>query len=208
LGGRRKDEGAYYTGRHPASFRHRAGSAAGGRMNWRRIRLPEGLEELKKEEAGNPLLLSGTVHTARDQAHVRLVKALEDGGEPPFELRGSVIFYAGPAPAPPGRPAGSLGPTTSSRMDPFTPALLERGVAAIIGKGPRSDEVKRSFAVHGAVYLVAVGGAAALLGTRVRSMELVAYPDLGAEAVYRLLLEDFPVVVAYDARGGDVFYRE
>lgn len=174
-------------------------------MNECRIILPEGLERLKAAEAGDRLLLTGTVYTARDQAHLRMVRTLETGGELPFELKDSVIYYAGPAPAPPGRPAGSLGPTTASRMDPFTPALLERGVAAVIGKGPRSERVKSSFAAHQAVYLVAVGGAAAFLGTRVRGMELVAYPELGAEAVYRLLLQDFPVVVAYDARGNDLF---
>lgn len=174
-------------------------------MSETRIFLPRELDELKQIAAGTPLLISGTVYTARDQAHLRMVRALEAGQEPPFDLKGSVIYYAGPTPAPLGRPAGSLGPTTSSRMDPFTPALLERGVAAVIGKGPRSEEVRRSFAYHGAVYLVAVGGAAALLGSRVSEMELVAYPDLGAEAVYRLFLQDFPVVVAYDSRGEDIF---
>ncbi len=170
-----------------------------------RIDLPRGLEELRSLEAGTPLLITGTVFTARDQAHLRMVRALEEGGGLPFELRDCVIYYAGPTPAPPGKPAGSLGPTTSSRMDPFTPALLKRGVAAVIGKGPRSLEVRRSFLQCGAVYLVAVGGAAALLGSRVRSMEMVAYPDLGAEAVYRLFIEDFPVVMAYDLRGGDIY---
>lgn len=169
------------------------------------VKVPEQLAELKKARAGTVVLLSGEVYTARDQAHLRMAEALREGGEPPFDLRGGILYYAGPAPAPPGRAAGALGPTTSSRMDRFTPPLLARGLAAAIGKGPRSEEVRRSFLQHGAVYLVAVGGAAALLGSRVTEMEVVAYPELGAEAVYRLRLESFPAVVAYDAFGGDLF---
>ena len=174
-------------------------------MDETRIRLPEDLEILKVQTAGKAILLSGTVYTARDQAHLRLKRALAAGKAVPVPLRGQVIFYAGPAPAPPGRPAGSLGPTTSSRMDAFTPELLKQGLAAAIGKGPRSPEVRDAFRESGALYLVAVGGAAALLGSKVREMEAVAYEDLGAEAIYRLSLEDFPLVVAYDAFGGDIY---
>jgi fumarate hydratase subunit beta len=170
-----------------------------------RIRIPEELERLKRLTAGTRLLLSGTVFTARDQAHMRLTRALAAGQPAPVPIRDQVIYYAGPTPAPPGRPAGSLGPTTASRMDGFTPALLQEGMAAAIGKGPRSPEVRDAFRTHGALYLVAVGGAGALLGTSIREMEQVAYADLGAEAVYRLVLEDLPLVVAYDALGGDIY---
>ncbi len=170
-----------------------------------RIRVPEDLASLKGLTAGTRLLLSGTVFTARDQAHLRLTRALAAGQPLPIPVKGQVIYYAGPAPAPPGRAAGSLGPTTASRMDGFTPALLREGLAAAIGKGPRSPEVRDAFRAHGALYLVAVGGAGALLGSSVREMEQVAYSDLGAEAVYRLSLEDLPLVVAYDALGGDIF---
>jgi fumarate hydratase subunit beta len=170
-----------------------------------KIRVPDELQKLRGLTAGTTLLLSGTVYTARDQAHSRLTKALAAGMALPIPLEDQIIYYAGPTPAPPGRPAGSLGPTTASRMDSFTPALLAQGLAAAIGKGPRSPEVRDAFRTHGALYLAAVGGAAALLGACVREMEQVAYADLGAEAVYRLLLEDFPLVIAYDVFGGDIY---
>ncbi len=177
-------------------------------MRWMdeiKIFMPEDLEKLRGLTAGTAILLSGTVYTARDQAHLRLTRALAAGVAVPIPLKGQVIFYAGPAPAPPGRPSGSLGPTTSSRMDVFTPELLKQGLAAAIGKGPRSPEVRDAFRSHDALYLVAVGGAAALLGSKVREVEMVAYEDLGAEAIYRLVLEDFPLVIAYDVFGGDVY---
>lgn len=170
-----------------------------------RVTIPEELARLRGLTAGTRLFLSGTVYTARDQAHMRLTRALAAGKALPVPVKDQVIYYAGPAPAPPGRPAGSLGPTTASRMDGFTPALLDEGMAAAIGKGPRSPEARDAFRAHGAVYLVAVGGAGALLGTCVKEMEQVAYADLGAEAVYRLLLEDLPLVVAYDTFGGDIY---
>jgi fumarate hydratase subunit beta len=170
-----------------------------------RIRIPEDLAALKGLTAGTRLLLSGTVFTARDQAHMRLTRALAASQPVPIPLEGQVIYYAGPAPAPPGRAAGSLGPTTASRMDGFTLALLKEGLAAAIGKGPRSPEIRDAFRAHGALYLVAVGGAGALLGACIKEMEQVAYSDLGAEAVYRLVLEDLPLVVAYDALGGDIY---
>ncbi len=162
-------------------------------------------EKLTKVRAGDRILLSGVIYTARDAAHRRMAHALEQGGELPFPAEGAAIFYAGPTPASPGRPAGSIGPTTATRMDPFTLPLLERGMRAAIGKGPRSREVKEAFARHSAIYMVAVGGAAALLGSRVRASELVAYPDLGAEAIYRLEVIEMPLFVAYDLCGGDIF---
>ncbi len=155
--------------------------------------------------AGDKVSITGTIYVARDAAHKRMVAALDAGESLPFDPQGQIIYYMGPSPAKPGEPIGSAGPTTSGRMDRFTPALLERGMVAAIGKGPRSGEVRRAFLEHGAVYLVAVGGAAALLGGCVREMEVVAYPELGAEAVHRLLLEDLPAVVAYDLEGGNLF---
>ena len=151
------------------------------------------------------MLLSGTVYTARDAAHRRLLELLERGGEPPFPLEGAAIYYCGPAPAPPGRAIGAAGPTTSYRMDAFAPALIARGLRVMIGKGPRSAPVLEAMRAHGAVYLAATGGAGALLASCVESCELVAWPDLGAEAVRRLTLRDMPLTVAADAAGGDLY---
>jgi fumarate hydratase subunit beta len=134
-----------------------------------------------------------------------MVQMLESGAELPFRLKGALIFYAGASPAPPGRIIGSIGPTTSARMDPFTPALLKAGLGGMIGKGPRSPSVNRAIARHRAVYFGAVGGLGALLSLKVRRAELVAFADLGPEAVYRLELEGFPVRVLTDSRGEDYF---
>jgi fumarate hydratase subunit beta len=171
----------------------------------RSLRLP--LDEKTRDElkAGDRLLLSGRLITARDQAHRMLVDALESGDPIPVVLRDMTIYYAGPSPAPEGKPAGSIGPTTASRMDSYTPRLAAEGVAAFIGKGPRSPEVRRALRENGSLYLVAVGGAGALLGSRVRAVEMVAYGELGPEAIYELEVEDLPVIVGYDLRGGDVF---
>ncbi len=163
------------------------------------------LEKLAGLKAGDRILLNGVIYTARDAAHRRMAQALERGGELPFPLKGAVIFYAGPTPASEGRPAGSIGPTTAARMDPFTMPLLERGLKGAIGKGPRAPEVKEAFARFGAIYMVAVGGVAALLGSRVRASEPVAYPELGPEAISRLLVVEMPLFVAYDLQGGDIF---
>ncbi|NPV60250.1 MAG: TRZ/ATZ family protein [Actinobacteria bacterium] len=182
--------------------------AAKGRGNGRgeiRVKLPISREERESLRAGDLLLLSGRMVTARDQAHRRLVELLERGERLPFRLEGETIYYAGPSPAPEGKPSGSVGPTTASRMDPFTPRLAAEGVAAFIGKGPRSAAVRRALREHGSLYLVGVGGAAALLGSRVRGIRAVAFPELGPEAVYELEVEDFPVIVGYDLAGGDVF---
>lgn len=163
------------------------------------------LEKLAGLKAGDRILLNGVIYTARDAAHRRMAQALERGGELPFPLKGAVIFYAGPTPASEGRPAGSIGPTTAARMDPFTMPLLERGLKGAIGKGPRAPEVKEAFARFGAIYMVAVGGVAALLGSRVSASEPVAYPELGPEAISRLLVVEMPLFVAYDLQGGDIF---
>lgn len=177
---------------------------SGGRREIR-AELPLTREARIALKAGDLLLLTGRLLTARDQAHRRLVEALEKGEAPPVGLRDEVIYYAGPSPAPPGKPAGSVGPTTSSRMDPYAERLAAEGVAAFLGKGPRSPGVCEALRKHGCLYLVGVGGAAALLGSKVRSMREIAYADLGPEAVFELQVEDFPVIVACDLAGGDLF---
>ena len=167
-----------------------------------RITVPDDVARLRDLRAGTAVLLSGPVYTARDATHVRLVQDLEEGTLP-LDLHDQVLFYAGPTPAAAGRPVGSVGPTTASRMDAWTPQLLEAGVAATIGKGVRSRSVHKACVANNAVYLAAVGGIAALLATCVRSSEVVAYGDLGAEALVRMELEEFPVWVAIDATGAD-----
>jgi len=179
--------------------------ADGEEIEGARVKLPLTPEMRASLRAGDRLLLSGSMFTARDQAHRRMVTALEAGGPPPIDLRDQVIYYAGPSPAPAGKPAGSVGPTTSARMDSYAPRLAAEGVAAFIGKGPRSREVRLALRKHGCLYLVAIGGAAALLGSRIRTIHVVAYDDLGPEAIWELEVDDFPVVVAYDLSGGDIF---
>ena len=151
-------------------------------------------------KAGDEVLLNGYVFTARDQTHFRLVKAITEK-KAPVDLKGGTIYYAGPTPACPGRIIGSCGPTTSSRMDIFTPHLLKAGLKAMIGKGSRSEDVRRAIKRHKAVYFVTIAGAGAYLSKRIKESKIAAYKDLGAEAVYRLKLKDFPAVVAIDAKG-------
>lgn len=155
--------------------------------------------------AGERVLLSGNVYTARDAAHKRIASLLAQGDEPPFPLRGAAIYYAGPTQAPQGRCIGSCGPTTSARMDVFTPALLDRGLAAMIGKGERSAEVCASIAKNRAVYFCALGGAGALACRCITACEVIAFPELGCESVKRLTFADFPLFVAVDCRGGNLF---
>ena len=157
--------------------------------------------------AGDRVLLSGEVYTGRDMAHRRLCEAAGRGEKLPIDLRGETMLYAAPTPPGPGRIVGSLGPTTSSRMDPCTPVLLERGLKGMIGKGKRSAAVLEAIRKHGAVYFGALGGVAALMSICVRKAAVAAYADLGPEAVLRLTLEDFPLVVLYDAEGGDLYER-
>jgi len=166
--------------------------------------LPEDISFL---HAGDQVLLSGPVLTARDAAHRRLVETWARGGEAPFNVEGETIYYVGPCPAPPGWIIGSAGPTTSGRMDRYTPILLDHGVRGTVGKGPRSPEVIEAIVAHGAVYFAALGGAGALAARAVKRVEDVAYHDLGPEAVKRLWLVDLPVVVAVDPDGRDL-YRE
>ncbi|MBC7231090.1 MAG: fumarate hydratase C-terminal domain-containing protein [Actinobacteria bacterium] len=181
------------------------GRAGGGARGEKRLPLPLEREAREALRAGDRILLSGRMITARDQAHRRLVEMLERGEPLPVRLAGETVYYAGPSPAPEGRASGSVGPTTAARMDPFTPRLAAEGLAACIGKGPRSAETRRALRESGVLYLVGVGGAAALLGSRVRAIRVAAFPELGPEAVYELEVEDFPVIVGYDLVGGDVF---
>ncbi len=156
---------------------------------------------------GTRVLISGVVYTARDAAHRRLLEALDRGDKPPFNLEGQTLYYMGPSPARPGQVIGSAGPTTSGRMDIYTPSLLAAGLKAMVGKGNRSPEVKEAISKYRAVYLATIGGAGALLAKAVKKAEVIAYPDLGAEAILRLEVRDFPAIVAVDAYGGDLFQQ-
>lgn len=173
----------------------------------RKITTPLSEEVICTLRAGDSVLLSGTIYTARDAAHARLVELIRRGERLPFDLHGQVIYYAGPTPAPPGRVIGSIGPTTSGRMDAYTPELLAAGLKGMIGKGERSQNVVDAIARFKAVYFAATGGAGALLARRVVSCEVVAFSDLGCEAIHRLEVMDFPVIVINDCFGRD-FYRE
>ncbi|HOX37243.1 MAG TPA: FumA C-terminus/TtdB family hydratase beta subunit [Candidatus Brocadiia bacterium] len=155
--------------------------------------------------AGERVRISGTIYTMRDAAHARLIEMLDAGKPAPFDLRGAAIYYAGAAPAPPGRPIGPVGPTTSVRMDKFTPRMLSEGVKLIIGKGPRGPEVIEALGRSGAVYCAATGGAAVLIAQCVRSAEVIAFPDLLSEAIRRLEVVNFPAIIAVDAAGNEVF---
>ena len=156
-------------------------------------------------KAGDTVSLTGTVYTARDAAHKKILAALENGEQVPFDIQDSVVYYAGPTPAKPGQVIGSCGPTTSGRMDPFAPRLLDAGLACMIGKGKRSEAVKQSVVKNSAVYLAAIGGAGALMAGSVQSCEVIAWPDLGCEAVRKLVVKDFPLTVLLDTHGGDLY---
>jgi fumarate hydratase subunit beta len=171
----------------------------------KKLKAPLSESDVRALRAGDRVLVSGTVYTARDAAHKRLVEAIEAGRELPFDLEGQLIYYVGPCPAKPGQALGSCGPTTSGRMDPYAPILLARGLRAMIGKGSRAPAVVEAMKRHGAVYLAAIGGAGALAARTVRKAEMVAYEDLGPEAVQRLEVEDFPAVVCIDAEGNDLY---
>jgi fumarate hydratase subunit beta len=170
------------------------------------INIPvEDPEIVKKLKAGEEVLLTGRMYTARDAAHKRLIDLLDKGEPLPIDLDGACIYYVGPSPARPGNVIGSAGPTTSGRVDPYTPRLLEQGLKLMIGKGKRNDAVKEAIKKHGAAYLAATGGAAALLADRIKAAKVVAYEDLGPEAIRELTVEDFPAVVVNDASGGDAY---
>ena len=171
----------------------------------KRLTAPLSREDALSLRAGEHILLSGTVYTARDAAHLRMIDLLRDGRELPVDLEGQVIYYAGPTPTPAGRPVGSIGPTTSVRMDAMTPTLLAHGLRGMIGKGGRGPEVVAAMKEHGAVYFAAVGGAAALMASCVTSLEVICWDDLGPESVKKLTLNDLPLIVAIDAQGNDAF---
>lgn len=169
------------------------------------ITTPLTKETIGSLRAGQQVRITGVLYTARDAAHAKLVQAIEQGARLPVDLNGALIYYAGPTPAKPGRAVGSLGPTTSGRMDAYAPVLLAHGLCGMMGKGPRSQAVKDAMTRYGAVYFAALGGAGALLSRHVKKRELVAYPELQSEAVARLEVEDFPAIVALDSRGNDYY---
>ena len=171
----------------------------------RSIRLPLDGTLALALRTGESVLLTGTLITARDAAHARIAEAIRAGTPLPFDPAGKVLYYVGPTPAPPGKPIGAAGPTTASRMDPWSPLLIERGLSGMIGKGRRSATVRSSMLEHGCLYFGAVEGHAALLARCVKSAEVIAYADLGAEAVHRLEVVDFPVLVVNDLHGGDQY---
>ncbi len=170
-----------------------------------KINVSEIKEMSKTLKAGDRVLLSGTVYTSRDAAHKRIKEAIEKGEKLPYDLNGAAIYYVGPTPAPENLPIGSCGPTTSSRMDVFSPLFLDKGLSAMIGKGPRNDEVCRAIERNNAVYFCAVGGAGALLAKAVKKCEVIAYEDLGCESVKKMEIENLPLIVAIDSKGGNLF---
>jgi fumarate hydratase subunit beta len=167
--------------------------------------LPLTADMIAAFRAGDEVLLSGVLYTARDAAHRRFIEAVEAGAELPIPLEGATLYYTGPTQAPPGKVIGAVGPTTSYRMDWATPRLLSLGLRGMIGKGNRNPAVINAIRQYGAVYFCAVGGAGALLAGRVTACEVAAFPDLGAEAVHRLTVKDFPVIVAIDSRGNNLY---
>lgn len=172
-----------------------------------RINLPMNREEVRKLKAGERLLLNGTIYTARDAAHKKLMESYAEGLPLPVEIENIAIYYAGPAPARPGQVIGSCGPTTSGRMDAYAPELMRLGQTIMIGKGLRNQAVIDAMQMYGAVYLTAIGGAGALLSKRIKKAECVAYEELGAEAIYKLEVEDFPVIVTIDSEGNNLYQK-
>ena len=173
----------------------------------KRVTLPMTQEQRESLRAGDSVLLSGTIYTARDCAHKRIFALLDEGKDPPFPLREAFIYYAGPCPAPEGKACGSCGPTTSARMNSFAPRLLDLGLQGMIGKGEMSEDVRAALKRNKAVYFAAIGGAGATYGNAVKRAECVAFPDLLSEAVYKMEVEEFPLVVAIDSEGGSIYDR-
>ncbi len=172
------------------------------------ITTPIRLKDIEKMHAGDMVYISGVIYTGRDQAHKKMVDALNQGEKLPFDFEGQVIYYVGPTPAKEGRPIGSCGPTSSYRMDPYSLPLMEKGLRVMIGKGDRSDQFIKEMIGQKAVYLQAVGGAGALLSKKVIKSEVIAYEELGPEAIYKLEVKDFPVTVTYDIYGGNLVKDE
>jgi fumarate hydratase subunit beta len=173
----------------------------------RSITTPLGDEVIKDLKIGEKVSITGVIYTARDAAHKKLVELIEQGKDLPFDLPGQIIYYVGPAPARPGFAVGSAGPTSSYRMDAYAPTLIANGLKGMIGKGPRGENVKDAMKKHGAVYFAAVGGAGALISKSIMKAEVIAYPELGAEAVRRMEVKDFPAIVAVDATGDDLYQK-
>mgnify|MGYP001107643693 CR=1 FL=1 len=173
-----------------------------------RINTPVDESFIRGLNAGDNVLINGMIYTGRDAAHKRLVELLEKGEELPIDLKGQIIYYVGPSPAKPGNPVGSAGPTTSYRMDPYTPILLKQGLKGMIGKGTRSPEVVDTMKKCGAVYFGAVGGAAALIAKSIKKAEVVCYEDLGPEAIHKFYVEDFPAIVVIDSKGNNLYETE
>ncbi len=169
------------------------------------LRTPLDDKQIANLESGDKVFLSGEIYTARDAAHKKLVALIEEGKDLPFDLQGAIIYYVGPAPSQPGLVMNSAGPTTSYRMDPFAPLLHERGLKGTIGKGPRSMKVRDSMVKNGCVYFAAVGGAAAGIASTVKEAKVIAYDELGPEAIRRLVVERMPLFVVNDTRGNDLF---
>ncbi len=174
-------------------------------MVTRRLTTPLTEDEVRSLKVGDEILIDGYIYAARDAAHKRMITSIEQGQQLPFDPQGQMIYYVGPCPAPPGKVIGSAGPTTSGRMDAYTPPLLERGLRGMIGKGDRSQAVVDAMKKHGAVYLAAVGGAGVYLAERIVSVDPVAYPELGPEALLRLEVRSFPCVVAIDCEGKNIY---
>ena len=171
----------------------------------RYIKAPISDEDARSLRAGDYVYITGTIYTARDAAHKRMYEALEEGKELPIAMKNNIIYYMGPSPAREGRPIGSAGPTTASRMDKYTPSLLDLGLKGMIGKGKRSQAVKEAIIQNGAVYFAAVGGAGALLAQRITKSTVIAYDDLGTEAIRELEVKDFPVIVVIDSEGNNLY---
>ncbi len=171
----------------------------------RHITAPLQQDTVRSLRAGDYVYITGTIYTARDAAHKRMSETLDEGGKLPFDVESNVIYYMGPSPAREGRPIGSAGPTTASRMDKYAPRLLDMGLKGMIGKGKRSEDVRQAVIRNGAVYFAAVGGAGALLSRSIESSEVIAYDDLGTEAIRRLQVKDFPVIVVIDSVGNNLY---
>ena len=169
------------------------------------IEAPLNSKIVENLRTGDRVRISGTIYTARDAAHQRMSQAIDSGRPLPFDPAGQIVFYVGPSPAPPGKAIGAAGPTTAGRMDAFTPMLIERGLRAMIGNGKRSEKVRLAMLEHGCIYFGSVEGTAALLSECIRSAEIVAYEDLGPEAIYRLTVENFPAIVVNDLHGSDLY---
>ena len=173
-----------------------------------KLKTPLTQKDIESLKSGDKVKLSGIIYTARDAAHAKLIELINQKKELPIPLEGQVIYYVGPAPAKPGEVIGAAGPTTSYRMDPYTPQLFKKGLKAVIGKGQRSKKVKKSMIKHKSIYLGAVGGAGALLAKCIKSSEIVAYPELGAEAIRKLEVVDMPLIVINDIYGNDIYEQE